>query len=78
MMRNLVALTTTIAILASPTFVHAKGGCPADARAASKAVFPPGTLRTGREVTGTHPCGRQITCVGGIPGDLSSRQCHWE
>jgi hypothetical protein len=29
-------------------------------------------------VTGTHPCGRKLTCTGGVPGNFASRQCHWD
>jgi hypothetical protein len=76
-MRNLIAVTAAIALLAAPSAVHAKD-CPANPRNASLAVWPGGTIPTGRTVTGSHPCGRKLTCTGGVPGNFASRQCHWD
>jgi len=76
-MRNLFALLTLIAVLAAPAAVQAKG-CPANPRNASLALWAGGTIPTGKTVTGAHPCGRQLTCTGGVPGNFASRQCHWE
>jgi hypothetical protein len=75
-MRKLLALTTAI-VLAAPSAVAAKD-CPANPRNASLAVWPGGTIPTGKTVTGTHPCGRKLTCTGGVPGNFASRQCHWD
>ena len=72
----LIAFTATIATVPTPSVVQA-AGCPADPRRASLALWPGGSINTGKTVTGTHPCGRKLTCVGGIPGNFSSRQCHW-
>ena len=79
-MRSPIGLLITFlaanAALIAPSAVQA-AGCPADPRSASLVLWPGGTIRTGRTVTGTHPCGRVLTCVGGIPGNFASRQCHW-
>jgi len=76
-MGRLILLAGTVALLATPSIAAAKD-CPADARNASLALWPGGTIPTGKTVTGTHPCGRQLTCIGGVPGNFASRQCHWE
>lgn len=76
-MRNVIALAAAIAILAAPSAVQAKG-CPANPRNASLALWPGGSIRTGQTVTGTHPCGRKLTCTGGKPGVFASRQCRWD
>ena len=76
-MRNVLALVASIAIVAAPSAVHAKD-CPADPRKASLALWPGGSIPTGKTVTGTHPCGRQLACTGGVSGNFSTRQCHWE
>jgi len=75
-MRYSIVLAAMIASLATPSVVAAKD-CPADARNASLALWSGGSIPTGKTVTGKHPCGRQLTCTGGIPGDFSSRECHW-
>jgi hypothetical protein len=51
--------------------------CPANANEASSAVWPKGAIRTGKTVTGKHPCGRRITCVGGSQNARGSRSCRW-
>jgi hypothetical protein len=40
-------------------------------------VWAKGNIRTGQTVTGKHPCGRRITCTGGVLGSKGSRQCRW-
>jgi hypothetical protein len=76
-MRNLMMLVALLTFVAAPSLVHAKD-CPTGARNASLALWPGGTIPTGKTVAGTHPCGRKLTCTGGVPGNFSSRQCHWE
>ena len=71
------ALAVAVVILAASFAVEAKE-CPANARNASLALWPGGTIPTGKTVTGTHPCGRRLACVGGTPGSFASRECHWE
>jgi hypothetical protein len=51
--------------------------CPASANEASNAIWPSGAVRSGRTVTGTHPCGRRITCTGGQLNVKGSRSCRW-
>ena len=75
-MRYLIPLAAAFTILAASSAVQAKG-CPANARNASLALWPGGTIPTGQTVTGTHPCGRSLTCTGGSPGNFASRHCHW-
>jgi hypothetical protein len=70
-------LIIALTLLAAPPLAHASD-CPADARKASLALWPGGSIPTGKTVTGTHPCGRQLTCTGGVPGNFPSRQCRWE
>jgi len=76
-MRSLILLAAAAAIVAAPIFAAAKS-CPADPRNASLALWAGGTIPTGKTVTSTHPCGRQLTCTGGVPGNFRSRQCHWD
>ena len=76
-MKRLTAIAAAIAFLALPGIVRARD-CPVDARNASLVLWPGGAIPTGRTVTGAHPCGRKLTCVGGVPGNFASRQCHWE
>jgi hypothetical protein len=75
-MQNIIALLTSIIVLAAPSLAAA-ASCPANARTASLALWAGGTIPTAKTVTGTHPCGRQLTCVGGTPGNFASRRCHW-
>jgi hypothetical protein len=72
-MRHLIAL----AVVAAPALAAA-ASCPENARNASLALWAGGTIPTEKTVTGTHPCGRRLSCVGGIPGNFASRECHWE
>ena len=74
---SVTRLVAAVAIFAATSTAGATG-CPADPRSASLALWAGGTIRTGRTVTGTHPCGRQLTCIGGVPGNFASRECHWE
>lgn len=76
-MRQAFALAAFVAVLAASSAAIA-GDCPANPRNASLALWPGGTIPTGKIVTGTHPCGRKLTCVGGVPGNFTSRQCHWD
>jgi hypothetical protein len=71
------ALALAIAIFAASSVAEAKD-CLANARSASLALWAGGTIPTGKTVTGMHPCGRQLTCIGGVPGNFASRECHWQ
>jgi hypothetical protein len=51
--------------------------CPADAAKASYAIWYEGKLQMNVEATGTHPCGRQMTCTGGSVKRRVQRICHW-
>jgi hypothetical protein len=55
---------------------HAQA-CPRDALSASQAVWPAGSIRTGQTVTATHPCGRRLSCTGGVRVETRSRHCRW-
>jgi hypothetical protein len=71
------ALAVVTAIFAASSVTEAKD-CPANARSASLALWAGGTIPTGKTVSGTQPCGRQLTCIGGAPGNFASRECHWQ
>jgi hypothetical protein len=75
MMRAMFALAAAVCLLA-PLPARA-AGCPANATKASFAVWPPSTIPSGRTVSTMHPCGRRLTCVGGIAGAYASRRCRW-
>ena len=61
-------------IALAPSLAHAQS-CPKDASAASYAVWAANTLRD--NVTGTHPCGRRLTCIPGIVSSKPTRRCRW-
>jgi hypothetical protein len=69
-------LVASIAVLA-PTAVYAQR-CPADPFKASTAIWKWGDIQTGQMKSARHPCGKQITCIGGrFEPTLVRRQCHW-
>jgi hypothetical protein len=76
-MRNLIALAALIAIAAGTSAVQAST-CPASPRDASLALWAGNTIPTGQTVSGTHPCGRKLTCTGGVHANFASRECHWD
>jgi hypothetical protein len=62
----------------TPSAGHAQAQkCPASAFKASTAIRPFGALKPGETKTGWHPCGKQITCIGGNFHPKILRQCHW-
>jgi len=71
----LILAAVTITISLGPAM--AQGKCPASALTASYKVWAPDTLPTGRTATGTHPCGKSLTCTGGVRGQRASRVCRW-
>jgi hypothetical protein len=58
----------------APSMAQAQS-CPKDASAASYVLWAANTLRD--NVTGTHPCGRRLTCIPGIVGSKPTRKCRW-
>jgi len=56
---------------------RATGGCPADPVKASFQVWPMGGLRSMEKATGTHPCGKTLTCYGGNTKHAAARHCEW-
>jgi len=76
-MRRLIVIAISIVVLDARGAVHA-AGCPADARKASLTLWAAGSIPTGHTVSGKHPCGRQLTCTGGVQNNFSSRSCHWD
>jgi hypothetical protein len=66
-----------LALLLGSPMAHA-GKCPADTFAASKAIWNWGDVPTGQVQTAMHPCGRQMTCIGGKFHPLVRRSCHWD
>ena len=75
MQAAMIALLAAVATL-GPQAAQARS-CPADAKKASQTIWPAGTISTGQAVTGTHACGRELTCVGGSLGTTQSRRCRW-
>jgi hypothetical protein len=53
------------------------GACPADPVKASFQVWPEGGLHQMQAQTGTHPCGKSLTCYGGNMKHHTQRQCNW-
>ena len=51
--------------------------CPLDAAKASYSIWYEDQLKMNVEATGTHPCGRQMTCAGGSVKRRVQRICHW-
>jgi hypothetical protein len=72
-----VVLAAAAILLAASSF-PAHAACPANATDASMAVWPPSSIPTGVQVSGTHPCGRKITCNGGRAGQKATRICRWQ
>jgi len=76
-MRIPLLLLAAIPLLVLMPSAGRAANCPANANAASFAVWPPNGIPTGKEVTGTHPCGRRIACTGGVPNQGRTRLCRW-
>jgi hypothetical protein len=71
----LIRLSTFVLVLGlAPSAVLAQS-CPRDASRASYALWAANSLRN--TVTGTHPCGRRLTCTPGQVNVKGSRKCHW-
>jgi hypothetical protein len=79
-MRAITILASALAgfVLLASSASYA-GKCPASAFKASTAIWKFGDIPTGQTRTARHPCGRQITCVGGkFNNPKILRQCHWD
>jgi hypothetical protein len=72
-----LALAAAMTLLLAPAPAPAAQKCPSDATSASIALWPKGSIRTGQSKNGTHPCGRRITCMGGVAIAKGSRSCKW-
>ena len=70
----LAALAVSTIIMAAPARA---ANCPADPEKASFAIWNAGELKMNVEATGTHPCGRQMTCSGGSVKRQVKRICRW-
>jgi hypothetical protein len=70
-------LSTLVALAAAPHAAAQKSGdkCPANATRASAELWTNNSLPRDFVVSGTHSCGRKITCRSGS-GDYS-RTCWW-
>lgn len=74
-MRGLLLVSSfALGITFAPSLVQAQS-CPKDASAASYVLWAANTLRN--NVTGTHPCGRRLTCIPGIVSSKPTRKCRW-
>jgi len=76
-MRHLLLIAASAAVLGVPSAAY-PAGCPADPRKASLTLWAAGSIPTGHTVSGKHPCGRQLTCTGGVQNNFTSRSCHWD
>jgi hypothetical protein len=77
-MRSLLFASAVAAGLTlAPSIVQAAQSCPSDVLEAGRAVWPRGSIRSGKSVTGTHPCGRRLMCTGGVGSTSGTRQCRW-
>jgi hypothetical protein len=52
-------------------------GCPADPAKSSYSIWKAGELQMNVEATGTHPCGRPMSCTGGSVKRQVRRICRW-
>lgn len=74
-MRSLFLLSVlALGLAIAPATLHAQS-CPQDASKASYVLWAANTLRD--TVTGTHPCGRRLTCNPGIISAKPTRKCRW-
>lgn len=69
----LLALSLTFGVTAASSAQAA--ACPNHAGKASYAVWGPNTLRG--TVTGSHPCGKKLSCSPGRVDVKGSRNCKW-
>lgn len=76
-MRLPVFATLTSLLLMLLAGAAQAASCPADAAKASYAIWYEGQLKMNVEATGTHPCGRQMTCTGGSVKRRAQRICRW-
>jgi hypothetical protein len=74
-MKPLIFAILPIFLLSGPSF--AAQNCPATAAKASFELWPAGQLGFGETRTGTHPCGRSLTCIGGNTHRGVQRTCKW-
>lgn len=64
-------------VTAAPAMAQNKT-CLKDATRASIAIWPAGSVGTGKQVTGRHPCGRSMECLGGTSARQGGgRNCRW-
>lgn len=65
----------TAAAVALPSIEANAKSCLLDAAKASEAVWPKGVLKDGRTLTGRHPCGKLLRCIGDTR--RGGRTCKW-
>jgi len=76
-LRTLVLTAIAVLIFTAVNYAAWANNCDVNATKASFAVWPENTIPTAQTVTGRHPCGRDLTCIGGQTGVKASRRCHW-
>ena len=59
---------------AGPSFA---ASCPSEALKAGLELWPVGQVNCGETKTGTHPCGKSVTCIGGNTHRGVPRTCKW-
>jgi hypothetical protein len=60
----------------NPSF--AAPNCPSSALKAGFELWPVGQLPFGETRSGSHPCGKSVTCIGGNPHRGVLRTCEWK
>jgi hypothetical protein len=76
----IAAVVVAGAVLAPVSASAQKKSCPKDALPASVAIWPVGSISTGKLVRGRHPCGRSMECTGGTSATTrggGGRSCRW-
>jgi hypothetical protein len=72
------AVAGGLAMMPATAMAQQKKACPKDATAASSVLWPAGAISTGKTVSGRHPCGRSMECVGGVSARKGGgRNCRW-
>lgn len=70
-------LISTVFIMVGSNVSFADSKCPGDPLKASFQMWPAGQLGFGETKTGSDPCGKQLTCVGGNTHRGVPRKCEW-
>lgn len=75
-MRILLLVTSAVLFLAGTPLAQA-ACCPAIATTASFSLWPENSIPTESNVSGAHPCGRRLGCIGAVNSRKATRRCRW-